>query len=56
MRIWCLSCTIGRAAGMPSISRQLGHSACFQAKEWQWAADLIEQTYPPLVSLYLGSQ
>jgi LuxR family maltose regulon positive regulatory protein len=27
----------------------------FQAKEWQWAADLIEEAYPPLVSFAWGA-
>jgi LuxR family maltose regulon positive regulatory protein len=27
----------------------------FEAKEWQWAADLIEQSYPPLVSFTWGA-
>ncbi len=27
----------------------------FQAKEWQWAAELIEQAYPPLVSFTWGA-
>ena len=27
----------------------------FEAKEWQWAADLIEQAYPPLVSFTWGA-
>ena len=27
----------------------------FKAKEWQWAADLIEQAYPPLVSFTWGA-
>ncbi len=27
----------------------------FEAEEWQWAADLIEQAYPPLVSFVWGA-
>jgi LuxR family maltose regulon positive regulatory protein len=27
----------------------------FQAKDWQWAADLIEQAYPPLVAFTWGA-
>jgi LuxR family maltose regulon positive regulatory protein len=27
----------------------------FEAKEWQWAADLIEEAYPPLVSFTWGA-
>ncbi len=27
----------------------------FEAEEWQWAADLIEQAYPPLVSFAWGA-
>ena len=27
----------------------------FKAKEWQWAADLIERAYPPLVSFIWGA-
>jgi LuxR family maltose regulon positive regulatory protein len=27
----------------------------FEAKEWQWVADLIEQAYPPLVSFIWGA-
>jgi LuxR family maltose regulon positive regulatory protein len=27
----------------------------FQAREWQWAADLIEQAYPPLISFVWGA-
>ena len=27
----------------------------FKAKEWQWAADLIEQAYPPLISFIWGA-
>ena len=27
----------------------------FEAKEWHWAADLIEQAYPPLLSFTWGA-
>jgi LuxR family maltose regulon positive regulatory protein len=27
----------------------------FQAREWQWAADLIEEAYPPLISFTWGA-
>ena len=42
--IWCPSCIIVPASGMPSTTRPLEAILhAFKAQEWQWAADLIEE-------------